>query len=99
MLRCLGIPIAADGSQPTRIFGDNLSVILNSTVADAEIKKKHVSISFHVVREAIAAGIITPYWVDGNYNMSDIMTKQIASTPFHFHTKCIFWNPLHRSNP
>ena len=61
MLRCLGCNVPADGSCPTRLFGDNLSVILNSQNPAADISKKHVAISFHVVREAVAAGIIDPY--------------------------------------
>ena len=54
MLRCLGVPV----TQPSNLFGDNLSVIQNAANIDAEIKKKHVSISFHTVCEAIATGII-----------------------------------------
>ena len=30
MLRCLGCNVPSDGSCPTRVFGDNLSVILNA---------------------------------------------------------------------
>ena len=30
ILRCLGCNVPADGSEPTRIFGGNLSVILNT---------------------------------------------------------------------
>jgi len=68
MLRCLGCPIPSDGSCPTNIFGDNLSVILNSQNPAADLSKKHVAISFHVVREAVAAGVVEPYWLKGEYN-------------------------------
>ena len=54
MLQCLGVPV----TQPSNLFGDNLGVIQNASNVDAELKKKHVSISFHVVREAIAARIM-----------------------------------------
>jgi hypothetical protein len=30
-------------------------------------KKKHITLSFHFVREAIAAGIITPNWLKGKF--------------------------------
>ena len=83
MLRCLGIPV----TEPTCILGDNMSVIQNATNPDMEIKKKHVSISFHVVREAIAADVIEPWWVEGESNISDIMTKQL---PCDQHTKHCF---------
>ena len=101
MLRCLGCNIPCDGSSPTRIFGDNLSVILNSQNPAADLSKKHVAISFHVVREAVAAGIIEPYWLKGKYNTPDIMTKQIPVTEFKIHCDYIYWRPdfhLHSEN-
>ena len=101
MLRCLGCNIPADGSCPTKVFGDNLSVIQNSQNPAADLSKKHVAISFHVVREAIAAGVIEPYWLQGEYNQSDILTKQIPRVDFRFHCKFLFWHPdfhLHSNN-
>ena len=83
MLCCLG-------GEPTDLFGDNLSVIQNSQNPAADLSKKHVTISFHVVCEAIAAGIITPYWHKGKYDLSDIMTKQIPKPKFVMHTDFIF---------
>lgn len=65
MLRCLGCNVPSDGSCPTDVFGDNLSVILNAQKPAADLSKKHVAISFHVVREAFAGGIIAPYWIKG----------------------------------
>ena len=67
----------ADGTCPTKIFGDNLRIIQSAVNPGHNLNKKHVAISFHVVREAVAAGIIEPYWIKGENNMSDIMTKQI----------------------
>lgn len=85
ILRSFGIPIPADGSCPTRLYGDNFSVITNAQNPEADLHKKHVAISFHVVREAIAAGIIKPYWKHGSSNISDIATKQIDAINFRAH--------------
>ena len=93
MLRCLGCYVPTDGSCPTKIFGDNLAVIQSSQNPAADLSKKHVAISFHTVREAIAARIIEPYWLKGKYNMSDIMTKQIPKPEFMDHCDYIFWKP------
>ena len=93
MLRCLGCNVPSDGSCPTKIFGDNLSVILNAQNPAADLSKKHVAISFHVVREAVAAGIIEPYWLRGIYNTSDLMTKQIPCPQFREHCDYIYWRP------
>ena len=89
MLRCLGVPV----TKPSNLFGDNLGVIQNATNVDAEMKKKHVSISFHAVGEAIAAGILIPYWLKGKKILSDIMTKQIGSSEFLAHVETLFWSP------
>ena len=93
MLRCLGCNIPSDGSSPTRVFGDNLSVIQNVQNPAADLSKKHVAISFHVVREAVAARIIEPFWLKGRWNLSDLMTKQIPRTPFKSHCDYIYWRP------
>ena len=75
MLRCLRCNVPSDGTFPTLVLGDNLSVIFNAQKPAADLSKKHVSIYFHVAREAVAAGIIVPYWLTGKYNKSNLMTK------------------------
>ena len=89
MLCCLGTPV----TKPSNLFGDNLGVIQNAINVDAELKKKHVSIPFYAVCKAIAAGILTPYWLKGKNNISDIMTKQIGSSEFLLHVATLFWKP------
>ena len=97
MLRCLGVPIPNDGTMPTNLFGDNLSVIQSATNPEADIKKKHVALSFHFVREAIAVGIVKPHWLQGKFNTSDIMTKEIGVAEFSKHVIGLFLQPKHRS--
>ena len=89
MLRCLGCKIEC----PTDVFGDNLSVIQNSQNPEADLAKKHVAIAFHVTREAVAAGIIRPYWLKGQNNTPDIMTKQLSRDLHRKHCDYIFWRP------
>ena len=89
MLRCLGIPVTKASS----LFGDNLGVIQNAANPDSDLKKKHVAISYHAVREAIAAGSVMPYWLKGKVNMSDIMTKQIGGPEFRAFVDTLFWQP------
>ena len=93
ILRCLGCNISSDGSSPTYLFGDNLSAIQNAKNSGADLLKKHVAISFHVFREAVAAGIVAPYWLKGRWNLSDIMTKQIPRTAFKKHCDYIYECP------
>ena len=59
MLRCLGIPV----TNPTNLYGDNFGSIQSASIPDLELKKKHVAISYHFVRESIAAKIVNTIWV------------------------------------
>ena len=72
MLRCLGIPLAG----PAMLYGANLGVIQNAQMPEADLKKKHVALSYHVVREAVASGVCAPMWMDTHSNHADILTKQ-----------------------
>jgi hypothetical protein len=51
MIWSLGM--ALDG--PALMLGDNMSLVLNTTVPSSVLKKKHNAIAYHRVREAIAA--------------------------------------------
>ena len=53
-LRMLGVPL--DG--PAMMLGDNLSVVLNTSIPSSMLKKKHCAINYHRVREAIAVKIL-----------------------------------------
>ena len=48
----------------TKVFGDNNSVIINTSVPESTLKKKHHSVNFNYVREAVAAGLILIFKVD-----------------------------------
>lgn len=69
----LGIPI--DG--PANVFCDNESVWKNSTFAESTLKKKHLSICFHTIRECVAAGIVIPHKVHTDSNLADMLTKAL----------------------
>ena len=49
------------------------------------MKKKHIAISYHYVREAITAGIVNPIWINSHENFSDIMTKAVGGNTFDSH--------------
>jgi len=74
-LRMFGIPI--DG--PANVFGDNDAVIKNCSMPESTLKKKHHSISYHTVREAVAMGIAYIFKVDTGYNLADVFTKVLPS--------------------
>ena len=87
ILRLFGIPL--DG--PTLLFGDNLGVVQQASFVDADLTKRHVAISYHLVWEAIVAGIILPYWIGTEENLADILTKLLTPTAFIKLCHEIFW--------
>jgi len=70
-LRYLGVPVNAK----SYMFGDNQAVITNSSVPHSSLNKRHNALSYHRVREMIAAKILGYYWIDGNNNPADIVSK------------------------
>ena len=77
-LRMLGVPV----DSPTQLLGDNMSVVLNTTVPSSQLKKKHNAIAYHRVREAIAANIVQFRHVSTGNNFADILTKPVKSATF-----------------
>ena len=67
-----GIDIMQD---ETKIFGDNQSVITNTTIPESTLKKKHHSVNYNFVREAVAAGVALIFNVDTGGNLADLFTK------------------------
>ena len=88
-----GVKFPFNDSCPTKVSNDNFSVVQNAQNPAVDLSKKHVAISYHIMRETVAAGIIEPYWISGGFNMSDILTKQIPKPKFIVHCKYIFCQP------
>jgi hypothetical protein len=57
------------------MLGDNKSVVDNSMQLHAKRHKRHIMLSFHRVREAIAAGIVTFHFLSGDDNPADVLSK------------------------
>jgi hypothetical protein len=70
-LRYLGVPIEGH----TILYGDNRSVVDNSTIPHSRLNKRHIALSYHRVREAICADIMMFVWLDSKHNPADILSK------------------------
>jgi hypothetical protein len=70
-LRYLGVPV----NHKSYMFGDNQAVVTNSSIPHSSLNKRHNALSYHRVREMIAAKILGYYWVDGKRNPADIVSK------------------------
>jgi hypothetical protein len=80
MLRSLGL--ALDGT--ALMLGDNMSVVLNTTVPTNVLKKKHSAIAYHRVREAIAARIMRFAYIKSEENVSVVLTNPLSNDKFHY---------------
>ena len=70
-LRYLGVPVR----KTSYVFGDNQSVVTQSTIPHSQLAKRMYALAYHRVREAVAAGIIAMHHVPGKINPSDVLTK------------------------
>jgi hypothetical protein len=80
-LRMLGIKI----DKPSILMIDNQSVVANTTLPSSTIKKKHNSIAYHRMREAVAAGIIKVGYIRSATNLADILTKPVGPADYWNH--------------
>ena len=72
---------------PSTVLCDNNSVVLNTTLPSSTLKKKHNAISYHRIREAVAAKIIEVHHIKGTDNIADILTKATDGVTFRRHIK------------
>ena len=66
----MGIPVYR-----SIMFGDNQSVVTSSTIPHSPLSKRWTALSYHLVREAIAAKILEFFHIPGEENPADIVIK------------------------
>jgi hypothetical protein len=69
-LRYLGVPI-----RESIMFGDNESVVNSSNVPAGKLHKRHIALSWHRVRETIAAKTLRFVHIPGAINPADMLSK------------------------
>jgi hypothetical protein len=70
-LKCFGIPI----NGPANVHCDNNGVVLNMSIPESTLNKKHNAVNYHVIRESVAAGILRIGKEDTETNIADVFTK------------------------
>ena len=74
-MRMMGISVLG----PTYIYGDNQSVLFNTSVPESTLKKKSQSICYHFVREGSARNEWKTGYINTKSNPADILTKPLAA--------------------
>jgi hypothetical protein len=73
-LRMMGIKV----DEPTFVFGDNKSVLCNTTSPKSTLKKKSNAIAYHFVREGVARNEWRTAYVNTDENVADLLTKPLS---------------------
>ena len=74
-IRMMGIPMTHNAF----IYGDNQSVLWNTTCPDSILRKKHYGCYYHYLREGCAAETWKTSYMTTSWNPSDILTKCIPA--------------------
>ncbi len=74
-LRMMGIPV----NEPAFVFGDNQSVLANTSAPASTLKKKSNAIAYHFVREGCARDEWRTAYVNTHDNVADLFTKPLPS--------------------
>ena len=80
-LRMFGVPI----NGPASIMCDNQGIVKNTSIPDSTLTKRHNAINYHIIQEAVAAGIIKIGKEDTRSNLADLFTKVLPQE---------WWNQL-----
>ena len=74
-LRQMGIPVL----NPCFIYGDNQSVLWNTSFPDSMLKKKTSSVAYHFVREGVSNDEWRTAYTKTSENPADLLTKSLSS--------------------
>jgi hypothetical protein len=86
-LRMMGVPI----DRPANTLFDNNPVVQNSTIPSSTLQKKHNSICYHFVREAVAAKCLRITFIPSDENLADMFTKPLGATKLKTMIQCTLY--------
>ena len=64
------------------LVGDNMAVVLNTTIPSSSLKKKHRACNYHKIRESIAVELIRYGHIRSEENVADLLTKPLGKQVF-----------------
>ena len=71
LLLYLGVPI----HEPSILFGDNKTCVDGLSLPPSRLHKRHLMLSYHYVREAMATGKYVYAFIKGSDNPADLLSK------------------------
>ena len=73
--RMMGTPV----DEPAFIFGDNQSVLANTTMLESTLNKRMQSIAYHFVREGSARDEWRTAYINTHENVANMLTNPLPS--------------------
>ncbi len=64
--------------KPAYVFGDNQSVLANTTAPESTLKKKSNAIPYHFLQEGCARDEWQTAYINTDENVADLLTKPLA---------------------
>ena len=64
--------------EPAFVFGNNKSVLCNTTAPGLKLKKKSNAIAYHFVQEGVAHDEWRTTYVNTNEHVADLLTKPLS---------------------
>jgi hypothetical protein len=71
------------------MFDHGKSVVDGSMQLHTKLHKRHTMLSFHCVREAIASSIVGFFYIAGDINPADILSKHWGYSQIREHLKSV----------
>jgi len=68
--------------KPIPICGDNQGSIFIASNPVTEKRSKHIDIRYHYIREVISQKLVEVYFIEGDDNPADLLTKNLGSVKF-----------------
>jgi hypothetical protein len=65
------------------MLGDNMSVVLNTTVPSSLLKNKHNTVVYHRVTDAFLARIMRFSFIKCEENVGDVLKNPLSNEKFH----------------
>ena len=68
--------------KPIPICGDNQGSIFITSNPVTKKRSKHIDIHYHYIREVVERQLADVYFIDGDKNPADLLTKNLGSVKF-----------------
>jgi hypothetical protein len=68
--------------QPIPLCGDNQGAIFIASNPVQERRSKHIDIRFHYIRQVLANKEVVLFYIEGNNNPADMLTKNLGHIKF-----------------